>query len=656
MKEAASVFLRDTFNRFTALNRPQKRVISVASDLAFLLFSLWAAFSLRLETLFVLPDIQHTVLFAGTGIITIFLFIRLGLYRAVVRYMSERALVTILLGVAGSALTLIAVAFSMQLTIPRSVPVLYGALAFLFVTGTRFGVRSLLNRPNQLSQMPVLIVGAGQTGLQLASALTQGSEYRPAAFISLIPDNHRTMIDAMPVYSLQEAERAVRKHRAERILLAIDPAARIDRQALLDSLESLPLPVQTVPSMSELVTGKATISDVRDLELDDLLGREPVQYDTADVAASLHDKVVMVTGAGGSIGSELCRQIIQQHPADLLLFEQSEYALYAIKRELYKLCTSKGLPTRIHGLLGSVTHRRRVEATMRSFGVQTVYHAAAYKHVPLVEENLIEGVQNNVFGTWHTAEAAVAANVERFVLVSTDKAVRPTNIMGATKRLAELVLQSLALRQSETIFSIVRFGNVLGSSGSVVPLFREQINHGGPVTVTHRDVTRYFMSITEASQLVLQAGAMGEGGDVFVLDMGKPVRIAELARKMIRLMGLTERTERRPHGDIEIIYTGLRPGEKLYEELLTGKDPEKTRHSRIMMARETTMTWPEMQRLLDRIMAASRDFNCEQTLELLRQAPLALQGSAQVADLLWCVGDTATGSSQTTPVYALGLE
>ncbi len=641
MKTAFTSFLRSVFDVFAGLSRPRKRVISVLSDLAFLLFSLWAAFSLRLETFFSFPTTEHWVLFGVTALITVFLFARLGLYRAVVRYMSERALMTVLLGIAGSALALIVVAYVMQLSIPRSVPVLYGALAFLFVTGTRFGVRSLLNRPRHLAKAPVLIVGAGQTGLQLASALSQGFEYRPVAFISLVADNHRAMIDGMPVYSLNEAARAVRRHRVERILLAIDPAANIDRQQLLGSLEGLPVPVQTVPSMSELVTGKATISDVRDLEIDDLLGREPVQYDCAEVAASLHNKVVMVTGAGGSIGSELCRQIIQQRPAQLLLFEQSEYALYAIERELQNLCETEGLTIELHALLGSVTHRRRVESAMRTFGVHTVYHAAAYKHVPLVEQNVIEGVQNNVFGTWYTAEAAIAAGVERFVLVSTDKAVRPTNVMGASKRLAELVLQGLAQRQSATVFSMVRFGNVLGSSGSVVPLFRDQIRNGGPVTVTHPEIIRYFMTIPEASQLVLQAGAMGEGGEVFVLDMGEPVRIAELACKMIHLMGFTEKSDANPHGDIEIVYSGLRPGEKLYEELLIGDDPQKTRHSRIMMAREIAMGWEELETLLENLMLASRNFDCQQVVQLLERAPLAFHSDGDVSDLVWCNGGTS---------------
>tara|TARA_R100000501_G_scaffold16367_1_gene29797 strand:- start:4 stop:1146 length:1143 start_codon:yes stop_codon:yes gene_type:complete len=356
------------------------------------------------------------------------------------------------------------------------------------------------------------------------------------------------------------------------------------------------------------------------------------------VSQSLFGKAVLVTGAGGSIGSELCRQILRHKPSRLVLFEQSEFSLYAIERELQSINQIEALDVSLHAVLGSVTHRRRCEAVMRAFGIQTVYHAAAYKHVPLVEHNVIEGVQNNVFGTFHAAEAAIATGVERFVLISTDKAVRPTNVMGASKRMAELVLQGLAQRQSGTVFSMVRFGNVLGSSGSVVPLFRDQIRDGGPVTVTHQDIIRYFMTIPEASQLVLQAGSMGQGGEVFVLDMGEPVRIADLARKMIHLMGLEEKTEDNPDGDIEIIYTGLRPGEKLYEELLIGDNPQGTAHPRIMMAREVSLPWAEVEDFLNKFSHASQAFDCQAVIELLKQARTGYAPNGELADLVWCNG------------------
>ncbi|PAU82452.1 nucleoside-diphosphate sugar epimerase [Halovibrio salipaludis] len=638
MSQRLKSLFRAVFSRFAALERPQKRLVSVVSDAVFVLFSLWAAFSLRYETLFRFDGVGYWALFGITAVATVFLFARLGLYRAVIRYLSERALVTVLGGVTGSALIVIAAAFILQVDMPRSVPFLYGALAFLFVTGTRFSVRTVLNRPRHLSKMPVLIVGAGETGLQLASALSQGIEYRPVAFVSLERDNHKTTINGLPVYDLDHVRKAVHKHQAERILLAIDESASVDRRRILESLETLPVPVQTVPSVTELVAGQARISDVRDLDIDDLLGRDPVRYRNEEVAASLRGRVVMVTGAGGSIGSELCRQIVRQEPVGIVLLEQSEFALYNIERELHIISANEGLSIPIHPLLGSVTHRRRCESIMRGFGVNIVYHAAAYKHVPLVEQNVIEGVQNNVFGTWYTAEAAIAAGVEKFVLVSTDKAVRPTNVMGASKRLAELVLQGLARRQEDTVFSMVRFGNVLGSSGSVVPLFREQIREGGPVTVTHPDIIRYFMTIPEASQLVLQTGTMGEGGEVFVLDMGDPVRIADLARRMIHLMGLTEKNEDNRYGDIEIVYSGLRPGEKLYEELLIGDDPQGTRHPRIMKARETDMPWSDLEELLEQLMLASRSFDCQRVVALLRAAPTGYQPNDDVSDLVWCNG------------------
>ena len=457
-------------------------------------------------------------------------------------------------------------------------------------------------------------------------------------FVSFLEANHRALINGVPVYDINHIERGVRQHRVQRLLLALDADSGVDRKRLLKQLEPLAVPVQTVPSMSELIAGQKRINDIRDLEIEDLLGREPVRPDNAQVASSLYGKSVMVTGAGGSIGSELCRQIIQHRPRVLVLFEQSEFSLYSIERELRAVNQIEGLGVEIHPLLGSVIHQRRCESAMRAFGVNTVYHAAAYKHVPLVEHNVIEGVQNNVFGTLHAAEAALAAGVERFVLISTDKAVRPTNVMGASKRMAELVLQALAQRQTSTVFSMVRFGNVLGSSGSVVPLFRDQIRDGGPVTVTHPDIIRYFMTIPEASQLVLQAGSMGRGGEVFVLDMGEPVKIADLARKMIHLMGLEEKTDETPDGDIEVVYTGLRPGEKLYEDLLIGDNPQGTAHPRIMMAREVFMPWEELRVTLNTLTRASQDFDCKKIIETLKAAPTGYSPNGDVADLVWCNG------------------
>ncbi|WP_412536137.1 polysaccharide biosynthesis protein [Marinobacter sp. MIT932201] len=616
-----------------------KRLISVFADVAVLFFALWAAFSLRLDQQFWVPDRGQLIVSGLTVAITIAVFVKLGLYRAVIRYLSDRAFITVITGVFVSAITLILLGYWLEVLVPRSVPIIYGALAFIFVSGTRMTVRMLVNRPKHRNKQFVGIVGAGETGLQLANALDQGTEYHPCAFITLMKSNHRALVNGIPVYDISHIERVVREHRIKRLLLALDADSGIDRKRLLKRLEPLAIPVQTVPTMSELVAGQARINDIRDLEIEDLLGRDPVQPDNAQVAASLYNRSVLVTGAGGSIGSELCRQIIRHRPTRLVLFEQSEFSLYAIERELQALNRIEGLGVEIHPLLGSVTHRRRCEAVMRSFGIETVYHAAAYKHVPLVEHNIIEGVQNNVFGTFHVAEAAIATGVQRFVLISTDKAVRPTNVMGASKRMAELVLQGLAQRQSDTVFSMVRFGNVLGSSGSVVPLFRDQIRDGGPVTVTHPDIIRYFMTIPEASQLVLQAGSMGLGGEVFVLDMGEPVKIADLARKMIHLMGLIEKTDERPDGDIEIVFSGLRPGEKLYEELLIGDNPQGTAHPRIMMAREASMPWEDVEQTLNRLMRASHEFDCHEVVQILKAAPTAFSHNGDVADLVWCNGN-----------------
>lgn len=626
------------FQRFLNLSRVHKRLISVFADVAVLFFALWAAFSLRLDQQFWVPDRGQLIVSGLTVAITIAVFVKLGLYRAVIRYLSDRAFITVITGVFVSAITLILLGYWLEVLVPRSVPIIYGALAFIFVSGTRMTVRMLVNRPKHNNKQYVGIVSAGETGLQLANALDQGTEYHPCAFISLLKANHRALVNGIPVYDVSHIERVVKDHRIKRLLLALDADSGIDRKRLLKRLEPLAIPVQTVPTMSELVAGQARINDIRDLEIEDLLGRDPVQPDNAQVAASLYNRSVLVTGAGGSIGSELCRQIIRHRPARLVLFEQSEFSLYAIERELQALNSIEGLGVEINPLLGSVTHRRRCETVMRSFGIETVYHAAAYKHVPLVEHNVIEGVQNNVFGTFHVAEAAIAAGVQRFVLISTDKAVRPTNVMGASKRMAELVLQGLAQRQSGTIFSMVRFGNVLGSSGSVVPLFRDQIRDGGPVTVTHPDIIRYFMTIPEASQLVLQAGSMGQGGEVFVLDMGEPVKIADLARKMIHLMGLLEKTDDRPDGDIEIVFSGLRPGEKLYEELLIGDNPQGTAHPRIMMAREASMPWEEVEQTLNGLIRASHEFDCQGIVDILKNAPTGFSPNGSVADLVWCNG------------------
>ena len=625
---------------FLGLPRFQKRLVSVLSDAFFLFFAIWAAFALRLEQHLWLPTRDQLVVAAITVVFTIGVFVRLGLYRAVIRYLGDRAFLTIIYGVIASSVSLVVLGYLLQVSVPRSVPIIYGALAFIFVSGTRLGVRMIVNHPRKMARDAVAIVGAGETGMQLASALEQGTEYRPVVFVTFDRANHKSMINGLPVVGIDYIAKYMPRHQVRLILLALDEDSLVDRRKLMKQLEPLSVPVQTVPSMSELVSGQARINDIRDLEIEDLLGRDPVQPDSAVVSQSLYQKSVMVTGAGGSIGSELCRQIIRHRPLRLVLFEQSEFSLYAIERELAAINQVEGLEVELHPLLGNVCNRRRCESIMRAFGVQTVYHAAAYKHVPLVEHNVIEGVQNNVFGTWHAAESAVAAGVERFVLISTDKAVRPTNVMGASKRLAELVLQGLAQRQRATVFSMVRFGNVLGSSGSVVPLFRDQIRDGGPVTVTHPDIMRYFMTIPEASQLVLQAGSMGQGGEVFVLDMGEPVKIADLARKMVHLMGLNEKTEQNPGGDIEVVFTGLRPGEKLFEELLIGDDPQGTSHPRIMMAREVSLPWERVEELLSQLQRGNQAFDCRAVLEVLKNAQTGYAPNGDLEEMVWRNGQS----------------
>lgn len=624
------------FERFLQLPRLTKRLLTVASDAVALGFALWASVSLHHGIFYLPPDWEGAAVYGLTVIATVLVFVRLGLYRAVLRFLSDRAILTISAGALISVAWLWAFSKVVGTPLPSIVLVVYGALAFLFVGGTRLGVRALINRPGNRNKEPVGIVGVGETARQLASALAHGTEFRPAAFFTLEPSSHFSLVSAIPVFNISHAERVVRELGLKKVLLALDsedaerrsPSEKDGlsglrfRQQILNRLETLSVPVQAVPSVSGLVSGRVRVSDIRDLDVEDLLGRSPVAVDKALLSEGLQGRSVMVTGAGGSIGAELCRQIIRQRPRTLVLFEQSEYALYQIERELQGLADSERVDIELKPVLGSVLHRRRCVSVMSQYDVEVVYHAAAYKHVPLVEENVIEGVQNNVFGTWYTAEAAIEAGVSRFVLISTDKAVRPSNVMGATKRLAELVLQALSARQQSTVFTMVRFGNVLGSSGSVVPLFREQIREGGPVTVTHPDITRYFMTIPEAAQLVLQAGTMANGGEVFVLDMGEPVKIADLARKMIHLMGLTEVSLANAGGDIEVVYTGLRPGEKLFEELLIGNDPQGTRHPRIMMAREHAESWHFVADLLEQLSKASHGFDVARIIQLLVDAPL----------------------------------
>ncbi|EKH8895957.1 polysaccharide biosynthesis protein [Shigella sonnei] len=567
-------------------------------------------------------------------IFTVFIFIRIGLYRAVLRYVSAKIMLLIPVGILASTLSLVVISYSLSIMLPRTVVGIYFLVLLLLTSGSRLLFRMILNYGVKGSA-PVLIYGAGESGRQLLPALMQAKEYFPVAFVDDNPRLHKAVIHGVTVYPSDKLSYLVDRYGIKKILLAMPSVSKSQRQKVITRLEHLPCEVLSIPGMVDLVEGRAQISNLKKVSIDDLLGRDPVAPDAKLMAENITGKAVMVTGAGGSIGSELCRQIVRYKPAKLVLFELSEYALYAIEKELSALCDKEVLNVPVIPLLGSVQRQNRLQMVMKSFGIQTVYHAAAYKHVPLVEHNVVEGVRNNVFGTLYCAESAIESGVETFVLISTDKAVRPTNTMGTTKRLAELVLQALSARQSQTRFCMVRFGNVLGSSGSVVPLFEKQIAQGGPVTLTHRDIIRYFMTIPEASQLVIQAGAMGHGGDVFVLDMGDPVKIYDLAKRMIRLSGLSVRDDKNPDGDIAIEVTGLRPGEKLYEELLIGDSVQGTSDPRIMTANEVMLPWQDLSLLLKELDQACHDFDHERIRSLLLQAPAAFNPTDDICDLVW---------------------
>ena len=622
-------------NLLFKLPRPAKRAVSLLLDTGFIFLAYWGAWVVRIDNSSVFYQQESWLLLAIVLPVTLIAFIRLGLYRAVLRYMGSKVAVAILIGLGISVFTLVMAGFFTGYYLPRTVPLIYAAFLLIFVGGSRFTVRAIAMQGSKRNKERVLIYGAGSAGRQLAQSLMHGSEYDPVGFIDDDKNLHNTNILGRPTYPFSRLPFLLKDGSVKQVLLAMPKVSRSERSIILSKLESLAVVVRSIPGISDLVSGEAKIDELREVAIEDLLGREPVEPRADLMGKNITDKVVMVTGAGGSIGSELCRQIIQQKPKVLVLFELSEFALYQIDAELTKLVSRLGFYVELKAIIGSVQKKNRIATVMKTFGVQTVYHAAAYKHVPLVEYNIVEGVRNNFFGTYYAAQAAADAGVETFVLISTDKAVRPTNVMGTTKRLAELSLQALSKRNLKTTFCMVRFGNVLGSSGSVVPLFREQIHKGGPITVTHKEITRFFMTIPEASQLVIQAGAMAKGGDVFVLDMGDPVKISDFAVKMIHLMGLEVKSVTNPHGDIEIKYTGLRPGEKLYEELLLGDNVHATEHPRIMTANESSLSWAEMSDLLSQFDKACHDFEIEKIQKLLQEAPTAYAPSSQLCDLVW---------------------
>jgi len=569
---------------------------------------------------------------------TVPVFVRIGLYRAVIRFMGIRAAMSISLGVAISAITLALVnVYAFKSALPPEVFAIYFALALLYVGASRFGARELLRiRPSSVQR--VIIYGSGAAGAQLCASLIGSSQFKPIALVDDSVKVQGARVAGFRVLSPEMLLNLRRRFGAELILLALPSATRRRRGQIIETLSAQGFKVQTVPDIGEIVSGQARLDEVRDIDVHDLLGRDPVPPNPALLCACVRGKSILVTGAGGSIGSELCRQIMTLAPRRLVLLEVSELALYEIERELRSLNVRYGNHIELVALLGNAHHKHRMREIMTTFAIQTVYHAAAYKHVPIVEHNMVEGIHNNIFATYNTAEAAMECRVETFVLISTDKAVNPTNVMGCTKRVAEMVLQGLHQRSHGTRFCMVRFGNVLESSGSVVPLFREQIRDGGPVTVTHLDVIRYFMTIPEAAQLVIQAGSMGSGGDVFVLEMGSPVRIADLARRMIHLAGYTVRDEANPEGDIEIRVTGLRPAEKLFEELLIGKNVTGTEHPRILRAMEHSLTWDQIKHVLDELAQCLVRFNCDRAREILQRAVPEYDPTDKVQDHVWLSG------------------
>jgi len=623
------------------LPRPTKKLIVLSLDVCIAVFATWLAFCLRFDEFVGLSEPLIWAM-AASILIGLPIFVVQGLYRAIYRYTGWFATIALI-----RALSIYAAIYILVFTIirvegvPRSVGLIQPILLFICVGISRLLAKALLNRQvvgkhGADTRAVALIYGAGAAGRQLASGLRQAAGIKPVAFVDDDSNYWKSTINGLRVHSPDEIPGLLDSNLGiTDVLLAMPSATRARQREILKQLSDLPVHVRILPGLASLANGDVKVEDIREVEIDDVLGRDAVQANEQLLHQNITGKVVLVTGAGGSIGSELCRQILAQNPKALVLLELSEFALYAIERELTQLAT----PVQIVPILGSVLDSNKLARVIRRFGVQTVYHAAAYKHVPMIEMNPAAGVWNNVFGTLRTVESACQAGVETFVLVSTDKAVRPTNVMGCSKRMAELVLQAKSLQENRlgvhtTKLTMVRFGNVLGSSGSVVPVFREQIKNGGPVTVTHPEIIRYFMTIPEAAQLVIQAGAMGEGGDVMVLDMGEPVKIVDLAKRMIRLSGFSHKDQDNPDGDIEIQFTGLRPGEKLYEELLIGDNTFPTSHSGIMRATEYALSWEELEPLLFELEAAVKAEDSDAIRFLLKKAVPEFSPELENGDVL----------------------
>ncbi|MVW85108.1 polysaccharide biosynthesis protein [Pseudomonas sp. PB101] len=651
--------------KLLSLPRRHKRILQVMTDTSLVWFALWMAFVVRLGVdELINPFTEHVWLFVSAPVIAIPLFVRFGMYRAVMRYFGNDALIAIIKAVTLSSLILGVVVYwysNHQNVVPRSIIFNYWWLSLIMIGGLRLVMRQYFmgdwfsatqhvpftNRDDGLPK--VAIYGAGAAGNQLVAALRMGRVMRPVAFIDDDSGIADRVISGLQVFQPENIQQMIDNTGAQEILLAIPSSNRGRRREILGFLEGFPLHVRSVPGFMDLASGRVKVDDIQEVDIADLLGRDAVPAQADLLEHCITGQSVLVTGAGGSIGSELCRQILALRPTTLLLFEHSEFNLYSILSELEQRVARESLSIRLLPILGSVRNPDKLLDVMKTWRVDTVYHAAAYKHVPMVEHNIAEGVLNNVIGTLNTAQAALQAGVANFVLISTDKAVRPTNVMGSTKRLAELTLQALSRelapvlfgdtsnvsRVNKTRFTMVRFGNVLGSSGSVIPLFHKQIKSGGPLTVTHPKITRYFMTIPEAAQLVIQAGSMGQGGDVFVLDMGEPVRIVELAEKMIHLSGLSVRSEKNLHGDIAIEFTGLRPGEKLYEELLIGDNVAATQHPMIMTANEDHLSWDVLKVKLTELLAAVDQDDYARVRQLLRDTVSGYTPDGEIVDWIY---------------------
>ena len=631
---------------FLSRSHTIKRGVTLAVDFIAAMGSLWLAFSLLTGSIY-LPETSQLWVFLLAPIVAIPVFIRFGLYRSIIRYIGPQALVTIL-----QATVMYAVLFSLIVLllntsdIPKPIYAVNGLLMLVFVGGSRLLARWWFHQANggfratnRQGGLPVLIYGAGEAGAQVASILRMSHELKPIGFLDDDIVVQKQQVNDLDVYPFEKLSYLMGKHAVYDVLLAMPSESHSKRREIIAKLEPYPVHVRTLPDLMDIAHGRVQVKDIQEIAAADLLGRETVAPDQGLLHRNVSNKAVMVTGAGGSIGSELCRQIMRLSPNRLVLFELNEYALYTIEQELNKTAIrDNAVRPEVIAVLGSVNDQTRFEKLCRRLSIETIYHAAAYKHVPMAEKNIGETVRNNIFGTLHCAQAAVSAGIQTFVLISTDKAVRPTNIMGATKRFSELVLQAMAgdsKQAGNTRFTMVRFGNVLDSSGSVVPLFREQIASGGPVTVTHAEVTRYFMTIPEAAELVIQAGAMGHGGDVFVLDMGEPVQIVELARRMIRLSGFEVKTALHPTGDIEIRYTGLRPGEKLYEELLIGNNVSQTQHVKIRRAEEAIIPWKRLSSILTELKEANEADRCDVVRRLLVAHVAGFEPQDKIEDIMW---------------------